>query len=257
MSHGSESDGGWADHFSGQSSAYAEFRPTYPDALGEWLAMMAPSPNCVWDCATGNGQAATMLARHFTTVIATDASEAQIARAVPDDRITYRVASAYASGLPDTSCDVVTVAQAAHWFSLPEFYAEAARVLRPGGLLALWGYARLESDNPPLDAVVHDFQYRELAGWWPTGRELVDDEYRSLAFPWARIQSPPFTMSVRWTREQLLGYIASWSAVVRKRDASGRDPLLDLAPRLRALWPDDHDVRAIRWPLFMHCARLR
>ena len=55
----------FADHFSTQANAYAAFRPSYPDALGAHLVSLSPSPTQVWDCATGSGQAATMLARHF------------------------------------------------------------------------------------------------------------------------------------------------------------------------------------------------
>jgi SAM-dependent methyltransferase len=244
--------GKWvADHFSAQSAAYAAFRPTYPDALGEWLATVAPSPIRVWDCATGSGQAAVMLARHFQEVIATDASVAQLANAARHERITYRVASADHSGLADASCDVVTVAQAAHWFSLSDFYAEAARVLRPGGLLAVWGYARLTSDSPEVDALVHHFQYTQLNGYWPAGREYVDDEYRSLPFQWPAVVTPRFEMTARWTRDQLLGYISSWSAVERYRRTTGTDPLPSLEAQIKDVWRDTPDVRTIRWPLFV------
>lgn len=244
--------GKWvADHFSAQAAAYAEFRPTYPDALGEWLATVAPSPIRVWDCATGSGQAAVMLARHFQDVIATDASATQLANAARHERITYRVASADHSGLADASCDVVTVAQAAHWFLLSDFYAEAARVLRPGGLLAVWGYARLTSDSPEVDALVHHFQYTQLNGFWPAGREYVDDEYRSLPFPWPAVVTPRFEMTAHWTRDQLLGYISSWSAVERYRRTTGTDPLPGLEAQTKDIWRDASDVRTIRWPLFV------
>lgn len=71
------------DHFSQQATTYATYRPGYPDALFTWLATLTPGRSCVWDCATGNGQAAVSLAHHFERVIATDGSAAQIAAATP------------------------------------------------------------------------------------------------------------------------------------------------------------------------------
>jgi ubiquinone/menaquinone biosynthesis C-methylase UbiE len=91
-----------------------------------------------WDCAAGSGQATADLARRFDRVIATDASSEQISAAKPISNVEYRVATAEQSGLSDNCADLVTVAQALHWFDLPKFYAEARRVLPvrwgPGGL---------------------------------------------------------------------------------------------------------------------------
>src|SRR4029077_8666035 len=78
-------------------SEYAKFRPHYPDELFEHLASISARHELAWDCATGNGQAAVGLARHFEKVIATDASAQQIESAEPDKRISYRVAPAEAS----------------------------------------------------------------------------------------------------------------------------------------------------------------
>ena len=100
------------DHFSGQAVEYAKFRPRYPDKLFEYLASISPRHELAWDCATGNGQAAVGLARHFDSVIATDSSAQQIKSAQPNDRISYRVAPAEASGIDSASVDLILVAQA-------------------------------------------------------------------------------------------------------------------------------------------------
>src|SRR5438309_10549779 len=78
------------DHFSAHAAEYAKFRPHYPDELFEHLASISPRHELAWDCATGNGQAAVGLARHFEKVIATDASAQQIESVEPDKRISYR-----------------------------------------------------------------------------------------------------------------------------------------------------------------------
>lgn len=125
------------DLFSGVASLYTRFRPRYPSALFEYLASVTPKKDVVWDCATGTGQAAVELAQHFEQVIATDASAEQIANAEQHPRVQYRVSTAEMSGLDSGSIDLITVAQALHWFDLPAFYAEAQRVLKPDGLLAV------------------------------------------------------------------------------------------------------------------------
>lgn len=241
----------FADHFSSQASEYAAFRPAYPDDLGAYLAATAQSHQQAWDCATGSGQAATMLARHFDRVVATDASAAQIRNAEPHERIEYGVATADVSGLPDRSCDLVTVAQAAHWFELSPFYAEARRVLKPGGIIAVWCYLLMETGHPAVDALVRHLQYKRLGSHWPAGRELVEDHYRSLPFPFASIKAPAFEMVARWTRSNLLGYISSWSAVARCRQFEGKDPLEEFAANLARVWPDDTGTLDVRWPLYL------
>jgi len=241
----------FADHFSRHAGAYGEFRPSYPDALGAFLAASAPSRGLVWDCATGSGQAAQMLARHFDRVVATDASAEQIREANPHERIEYGVAPAHASGLADRSCDAVTVAQAAHWFDLPAFYAESSRVLKPGGIIALWCYVLAQTGRPDVDEAIRRFQYERLGRHWPPGRELVDARYQSLPFPFTAVPAPEFVMTVTWTRADLLGYIGTWSAVARCREVEGVDPMVAFAEALTQQWPDAATPALIRWPLYM------
>jgi SAM-dependent methyltransferase len=239
----------FADHFSTGSGEYATFRPRYPEALFAWLASRAPRLDLAWDCATGTGQAATGLAAHFSRVIATDASGAQLAEAERDPRVEYRRALADASGLENESASLVTVAQALHWLPLDRFWVEARRVLVPGGLLAAWGYAlpRVSASVDPLVVRLHG----EIAGpYWPAGREIVDTGYRSIVFPFPEIDAPAFIMEQRLTRDRFVGYLRTWSAVRRYAQACGRDPVAEVLPALEAAWPAD-ESRLVLWPLFV------
>jgi SAM-dependent methyltransferase len=246
---------GFKDHFSSASDRYAAYRPDYPAALFAWLAGLCTERELAWDCATGSGQAALGLAPHFRRVVATDASAEQIRHAAPHPLIDYRVAPAEASGLADHGVDLVTVAQAAHWFDLPHFYAEAARVLKPGGAIALWGYGRMLLPGE-MDALFQRFYTETVGPYWPPERALIDDAYRSLDFPFTEIQSPAFAIEVEWTLPRLLDYLSTWSAVKRYQAARGRDPLPALLAELHSLWGDPEAARALQWPLFLRAGRV-
>ncbi len=237
---------GFQDHFSARAELYAKARPTYPAALFAELAALAPDTRSVWDCGTGSGQAAVGLATRFESVIATDPSTAQLARAEQHPRVTYRVASEAASGLPACSVDMVTAAQAAHWFDQARFHAEVRRVLRPGGVLAIWCYGLCEV-APGIDRTVSRF-YRETVGpYWPAGRAHVEAGYRSLSFPFEELPFPPHVMEREWSLEEFGAYLGSWSAVERFQRANGTDPVPPLIATLAPEWGDL--PRHVRWPL--------
>jgi len=238
---------GFKDHFSAGAANYATYRPRYPAALAAWLAERAPARGLCWDCGCGTGQFSTVIASEVARVEATDASAAQIAQAEPHPRVAYRVAPAEAAGLPSASADLITVAQAAHWFDLPAFYAEARRVARPGALLALisYGVLRLEA---PLQPLVEGFR-AAIAGDWPPERRLVEEAYRSLAFPFRELAAPALDIAVAWSLPALLGYVSTWSALKSLR-ARGGEPLLErFATDLAAAWGDPALARPVRFPL--------
>lgn len=235
------------DHFSALAKDYAHYRPRYPDTLFAALADVAPGHECAWDCATGNGQAAAGLAPYFTRVVATDASSAQIAAATGPSNVQFSVATAEASGLPDASLDLLLVAQAAHWFDLPAFYAEAERVLRPGGVLALLTYSGVHTADEGINQLLREFHQVTMGPYWPAERAYVENDYRDLPFPWPEIPFPAQTMTAQWTLDQLIGYLGTWSATARYRQERGDDPLPALRARLAPLWGEQS--RSLAWPL--------
>jgi ubiquinone/menaquinone biosynthesis C-methylase UbiE len=243
------------DHFSRVADAYAAFRPRYPSELFDWLASVVPGRGQVWDVGTGNGQAALGLAPFFRRIIATDFSAGQIQAAESHPRIEYRVAPAENSGIDSQSVDLVTVAQALHWFDLAAFFAEARRVLVPGGVVAAWTYGVVHADEPEADRVLHHFYYQEIGPWWPENRKLVEDGYRTIAFPFAPLDPPRLDMTAHWSLTELLGYIGTWSAVSRCREATRTDPVSGLGSRLAVSWGNPQNRRLISWPLSLLAGR--
>ncbi|MCW8908591.1 MAG: class I SAM-dependent methyltransferase [Sedimenticola sp.] len=237
------------DHFSGQADSYAHYRPGYPSTLFDYLADRAPARTLAWDCATGSGQAACELAKRFRKVIASDASQAQIDAAISCTGVEYRVARAEQSGLDTASVDLVTVAQALHWFDLEAFYREVERILRPSGLLAVWSYNLLRI-NPPVDRLIDRFYRETLADYWPPERKQVEEGYAEIDFPFrAEADLPCFDMSTEWSLPQLIGYLGTWSATSRYREATGQDPLQPLAAELQGIWGEAETRHRVRWPL--------
>ena len=243
------------DHFSGHAAHYARHRPSYPPGLFAWLATQSPGVDRAWDCATGNGQAALALAAHFRHVHATDLSAEQLAQATPHARIDYRQGPAEASGLADHSCDLVTVAQALHWFCNDDFFAEVRRVLKPGGLFAAWTYTLLHGD-PALTEIVRDYSTHTVGAYWPPQRRWVDLGYRGMPFPCADIDVPEFEIRRELTLDEVLDYLRTWSSTQRCLKETGVDPCLALRARLQELWPAPEARKTIVWPIILRCGRV-
>jgi SAM-dependent methyltransferase len=240
---------GFHDHFSGVARSYADFRPHYPAELFDFLATQVPATATVWDCAGGNGQATVDLAGRFEKVIGTDASAEQIASATRQANIEYRVAPAEQSGLPDQSVQLVTVAQAVHWFNFDRFYAEVNRVLAPGGKIAVWAYGINTVEGDAVDALVQDYYANIVGPYWPPERKLIEEGYRTIPFPFAEITPPPFQMQADWNLDGLVGYFSTWSATNRYIKANGHNPLEKLAADLKTVWGDPALPRRVVWPL--------
>jgi ubiquinone/menaquinone biosynthesis C-methylase UbiE len=241
------------DHFSKQAAEYAKFRPRYPQELFDYLGNIAPSRQLAWDCGTGNGQAAVGLASVFDHVIATDASEKQIANAQSHEKVAYRVAPAENSGIRSETIDLIMVAQALHWFDLDRFYAEAQRVLRPQGVLAASAYNLLHIEKA-IDEVVNRYYHEVVGAFWPPERELVE-QFANLSFPFHEVATPKFETTAHWNLDHLLGYLRTWSSTQRFIAAKGSDPLEQIIDDLRSAWGKPGQTRSVTWPLILRIGR--
>jgi len=242
------------DHFSGHAGDYAAHRPGYPPALFDWLAGKSPGRSLAWDCATGNGQAALALAEHFDQVVASDASAEQLAQAAPHPRVDYRAEPAEHSSLEPASADLITVAQAYHWFDHEAFHREAGRVLRDTGVLAVWAYPLARIDNR-VDPLVFDLYERRLGSYWPPERRFIETGYADFEMPWPEIEAPTFEMTAQWTLDGLIGYLGTWSALRRYVAQEGDNPLQEVEKLLAEAWGDPGETKIVRWPLILRACR--
>jgi SAM-dependent methyltransferase len=237
-----------AEYFSAGSLDYKKFRPRYPAEWFDWIAARCDGRSLAWDCACGSGQATGDLAQRFEKVIATDASAAQLRNAPLLPKVEWRLASGEASGLEAGSVDLVTVAQALHWFDLVRFWVECRRVSKPGAIIAVWGYGTAGLQHEVANRIFQDYYHGLLGEFWPKERRMVEEGYKGIDFPFQEIQVPPFEMRQFWDADHIAGYCASWSATDRYRKAKGCDPIPELREKLdREL---GEDLVEIRWPFF-------
>jgi ubiquinone/menaquinone biosynthesis C-methylase UbiE len=245
------------DHFSRVSDRYARYRPHYPAALFAWLASQTMRHELAWDCATGSGQAAVGLAAHFARVIATDASVDQIAQATPASHVEYRVATAEQSGLDTSSVDLVTCAQALHWLSRDAFYDEVRRVLRPGGIIAVWGYHIPIVGDAAIDTHIRHFHDVVVGPYWPAARQIILDRFATITFPFAEIEPPRFDMRCHWTLSDYAQYLGTQSATDRYRQAhAGHDPVPAFVEAVSDFWGGLDTPRDVHFPLFVRAGRV-
>lgn len=224
------------NEFSKQAAQYAQFRPSYPDELFQYLATVSPSRELAFDVGTGNGQCAISLSSLFKQVVASDLSAEQILYATPRNNIRYFSAPAEKSGLADQSVDLITVATALHWFNLEAFYQEVRRILKPGGVISAWAYDWHICEKLRISEILIEVGQRTLRSYWSEPPKLIWSGYRTIDFPFAEMSPPPFELKVDWNLYEFIGYIGTWSAAQKFIDDQGHHPIKDYFEELLAIW---------------------
>lgn len=241
--------------FNKQASQYARYRPSYPKELYAYLKGLCLQTKVAFDVGTGSGQCALALTHDFEKVFASDLSVEQIAHAIPHEKIAYFVARAHESGLPNESVDLITVATAIHWFDINPFYQEVMRILRPGGILAVWAYGWHECENAQVTQVFEEIGKGTLSEYWSEQPKLIWDGYKSIPFPFEELQTPHFDIVTDWNLTQMLGYISTWSATQKFIQQQGHHPADQYFDTLLKAWGDAEKTLHFRSPLHLRVGR--
>ena len=243
------------DLFSGHAADYAQFRPLYPKELVSYIVSFTKEQSRAWDAATGNGQAAILLADHFKEVYATDLSQEQLRHAVIKPNIIYSVGAAEKTVFPSRYFDLITMAQAYHWVNWENFREEVLRIARPGAVIAVWGYKLLHSENKELDLLIQDF-YKNVTGpYWEKERRHVDEAYQNVEFDFPLLPSRDFFIEVKWSLAQFMGYLQRWSATRKMISMISTNPVKELEPSLRKFWKENEHI-VFRFPIFLKLGRI-
>ncbi len=222
---------------------YQQFRPSYPDTLFEWLSAQSPTTDIAVDVGCGSGQASRGLEPHFKQVIGTDISFRQL-QAAPTSAAVFIASQAHQLPLADACVDLITVAQAFHWFDQTAFFSEAERILKPGGVMALVSYGLC--DVKGLEGKVRAFHDGALGPWWPAERADVLAGHPHAQLHWPTLPFAQTTIKREWSVEAFIGYLDTWSALVRAARA-GKHPLAPFSEELRKQWGPN--TRTVHWPL--------
>jgi len=239
----------YIQHFAHGAENYQKYRPDYPTALFQYMASLCEH-ELAWDCATGNGQAALPLSSYFQEVVASDINQQPLNAALQKDNLSYYCWPAEQTELKDSCVDLITVAQALHWFDLPSFYAEADRVGKPRGIIAAWCYS-LGSVTPPVDSVIAKL-YHDILGdiYWPKERRYIDNDYKTIPFPYKKIKTPSFVAEKLYNFHDLVGYLNTWSAVKEYQQRQQQNPVDLILPELQAAWGAEQ-IHTMRWPIHL------
>lgn len=243
------------DLFSIQSKAYAQFRPGYPQKLFDYVLQFVEERKFAWDCATGNGQAAKVLADYFEKVEASDISQSQINNAVRKSNIEYHISPAEQTPFADNSFDLITVAQAYHWINWKKFHDEAKRVGKNNSVIAIWGYNNFSTDDEKLNQLLHHFYYDIIFSYWDAERRHVENNYESVEFDFDLLPAKSFGTDLTYTREHLIGYLQSWSAVQNYIKANNSSPVDLIINNLNSIWKEGGTKR-IHFPIFLKMGRI-
>ena len=244
------------DNFSKQAEVYVKFRPTYPKELFEFLKGLTLEHKLAWDCGTGNGQSAVKLADYYEKVYATDPSQEQIKNAIPHDKIVYKVENAEnPSVIEDNSVDLITVAQAVHWFDFDKFYTQVMRVLKTNGIIAVWAYG-IPTIDMELDNIIKDFHDNIVGEFWLPENKLIEKEYSTIPFPFDEIKTPDFFIKKQVTLSETLGHLRSWSATQKYIDKYNEIPMEHLSQKLQEHWDNIETEKEITWKLILKVGKI-
>jgi SAM-dependent methyltransferase len=241
------------DNFSAQAKDYSTFRPTYPPEMIEYIVSFVKDKNTALDVATGNGQVAKELAKYFKQVYATDMSGKQIENAEKADNITYKVEQAEKTGFDDNQFDLITVAQAIHWFDFDAFYKEVKRLLKPGGIIAVLGYGLFQT-NEHSHKILSHFYHDIVGPYWDAERCYLDENYETIPFPFDEFEVKKFEANFNWSIEQLTGYLETWSAVQHyKKKNNAENPVDLIREELKESW--EKSDKQVTFPLLLRVGR--
>lgn len=244
------------DNFSKQSELYAQYRPSYPKEIFDYILQIVKYKNIAWDCATGNGQVAQELAKHFEIVEATDISQKQLDSARVSTNNNYQVCAAESTPFPDNHFDLITVAQAIHWFDCNQFFKEAKRVGKDDATIVVWGYGLMITDEP-INGIIHDFHFKTTGPYWDEERKHVDNGYVDIPFPFANVEHRNFEFKTNWTLDHLGGYFRTRSAVQHFITKEGFDPVIPFMDEIKLHWSDEISTMEFIFPVFLKLGRIQ
>lgn len=242
-----------SESFNHRSDEYAQARPRYPLEFYDFLLSLTRNHHRLWDCACGNGQVAIDMVEYFDELHATDISKNQLKNAFRHPKIKYASSSSESTLFPAEFFDMICVAQALHWFNLDKFFTETRRVLKPGGILAVFGYGFFTITDE-IDRIIEETFYATIDDFWSEKNRLLMSGFKGVKFPFSKVDIPVFSMDQNWSLSALIDYLNTWSAVKRYNETTGRNITGQLQENLILVW-DLNELKTVKMELHSHIRR--
>ncbi|KAK1422025.1 hypothetical protein QVD17_24866 [Tagetes erecta] len=259
-----------AEGFVKQAKQYSEARPRYPPEMFDFIASKTPCHDVAWDVGTGNGQAATSLVSIYKSVVATDTSKKQLEFAPKLSNIRYECTSPNMSMSeleekigPESSVDLVTVAQALQWFDLDTFYNQVKWILKkPSGVIAVWCYT-LPNIDDEVDLVLQKSYMESKSYLVGLAREMIEDKFANIKFPFDPVagcdHTGPFEFQTKklMTLDELFTFIRSASPYQTARE-QGVELLNDgVIEEFKRAWKEDANCQKnVVFPVYLRIGKL-
>lgn len=244
------------DLFSEQSHVYQQARPSYPHTVIAEILKHVPHKQFAWDCGAGSGQFTQLLSPYFEQIVATDLSPQQLKQAHYLENVSYQIQHAEKTSFNNQIFDLVTVAQAIHWFDFDAFYTEVERTLKPDGVLAVIGYGLIQVEDALVNQLLQSLYYETLNGYWDTERKYIDEGYATIPFPFDELDVPQLNMQYHWNVDQFLNYLSTWSALKKYKKDKQEDPL-KIFTELFQHNGFEHRLLNVEFPIFLRIGRLK
>lgn len=210
-----------------------------PAEFLQWLAALPIRRDLCVECGAGRAEMSALLNPIFNRVVAVDTAPPSA------ERLHIPVLTAQAEALPfsDSSVDLLFSMQAAHQFDLRKHADEAQRVLRPGGVFAIFAWG--EVDLPHRAKHAYAPVLEAISPYWEAERDWVVGGYQGFTFPGLCIDLPRFHLTKWLTPEGLETEMASWSAIQSALASDIEFP----EPRFASSGLDETTAFPCRWPI--------
>ena len=239
--------------FSDRAKNYALYRPSYPSEVINSILEGLPGSITAADIGAGTGISSRLLAERGVEVIAVEPNAAMRKAAIAHPLVEFRNGTAEDTKLEDSSADLVTCFQAFHWFNPEPTLKEFARILKPGGKVALvWNDRDVEGNDSFTKA--HDGIITKASNNSPIHSRLDGKSDLKINALFPSVKHYTFPYQQPFTKDALIGLALSASYIPREGDKHRE--MVNSLTQLYQEWADDTGMVYLKYQTSVYLASL-
>ena len=156
--------------------------------------------------------------------------------------------------LKNNSIDLITCASSLHWFQLDNFYSECLRVMKKNSGIAAWSYSWPTTRNSIISKKLEDL-FNKIEPFLPFQTKIHINMYKTIEFPFKRIDTPKFVIKIRWTCEQLCLFLTTWASILEYIDYHDSNLIIDFKRSLLEHIDENKSIQ-FEFPISILCGKL-